>query len=507
MLKNIAALLIIAVVLVGSFIAIMQLLDLDNQSTSASSQEQAVPVVVEPVLSSPVTVNPEPIDTYLTNPGIGWQHFPAVGEQLLPETVLYADRNDTSWDILNPAEGVYDWTPLDAYIERATQQGKQLSFRVYTMRGTAHRIPQWVMDQGGTLWPNGEPDYSNCIYQDAWARFVEELRARYDGDPRIAFIDISGYGNYNEWGWSDIQTEWDDDAQNPTTIDGHARRRLVDMFIGGDQWESHCRMPNGDIESVRYDYPGFQSTQLLMPYAGIRQSIQYVVSREKNVGIRFDCLGDPRLSSSMLGKIGDEIAEVWPHAPIAYEFCGNTSTSPRYMYMAEEILQITHGSIARDNIAGGLRETELLEAVMRPVGYRYVLYEANYPAMTPAGGTLDIIMRWQNTGYAPSYPRMGQNFALHVGLFDSTGGLAHEQPVDADIAAWMPARELPGTPPTNTVVAALNVPPSLPADNYSLRVTIIDQRTNLPINLAIAGRDDQGWYALGTLEITAAISG
>ncbi len=505
--KNIAILLITSIVLAGSFVAITQIIDLDDDSTLASQPEQAVPAVVEPLLSNPVTARPEPLDTYLTNPGIGWQHFPAVGEQLLPETVVYVHRSDISWNILNPEEGVYDWALLEAYIDQATAQGKQISFRVYTMRDS-HRLPQWVIDQGAALLPNGEVDYTSCVYQDAWEQFVEAMRARYDGDPRLAFIDISGYGNYNEWNWSDIQTEWDTDALEPNTLDGHARRRLADMFIGGDQWENHCRLTNGNIDSVRYDYPGFQSTQLLMPFAGIRQSIQYVVSREKNVGIRYDCLGDPQRVDGVLNAIGDEVAQVWPHAPIVYEFCGNTATTPRYMQAAEEMLRITHGSIARDNIADGPRETEPIQAVMQPVGYRYVLTEAIYPAATAAGSTLEMVLRWQNTGYAPSYPRMGQDFALYVGLFDTADTLVlREQAVNANIAAWMPARQLPGNPPTNTIVATLDVPPQLAEGRYSLRVAIIDQRTDRPINLAIAGRDDQGWYVLGTLEVVSPAAG
>ena len=63
------------------------------------------------------------------------------------------------------------------------------------------------------------------------------------GNPAIAFIDISGYGKFNEWDWG-TQTEWDplwDESykKNPReppstmqTLDSQARRRLVDIFVG-----------------------------------------------------------------------------------------------------------------------------------------------------------------------------------------------------------------------------------------------------------------------------------
>ena len=64
-------------------------------------------------------------------------------------------------------------------------------------------MPEWVLQKGAKILNSGEPDYSNCRYQEEWGKFVAELIARYDGNPDIAFIDISGYGNFSEWSWRD----------------------------------------------------------------------------------------------------------------------------------------------------------------------------------------------------------------------------------------------------------------------------------------------------------------
>ena len=144
------------------------------------------------------------IDDYLYKPGIGWQEMEYLGDDILAETVLYAERFKIAWTILNPAEGVYDWSALDEEYNRAVSNGKMFSFRVYTMRGEGydgHQVPQWVVNKGARIFGSGdnsEPDYSNCVYQEEWAVFVEALRQRYDGDPNVSYIDISGYGGFNE---------------------------------------------------------------------------------------------------------------------------------------------------------------------------------------------------------------------------------------------------------------------------------------------------------------------
>ncbi len=209
-----------------------------------------------------VTVYPATIGSYIENPGIGWQNVPGNQPYLLPETVGYATREDISWQVLNPGDGVYNWSVLEALIQDADAQGKLFSFRIYTMQGETfggHHVPQWVLDIDPSVIQatNEQPDYANCTYQDTWATFVAALIQQYDGDSRIAFIDISGYGNFNEWSWTDGQTVWEDDYHNPLSLDGLARNRLADMFIGGSNPAHSCLNVSGVPEARAYDYAGF----------------------------------------------------------------------------------------------------------------------------------------------------------------------------------------------------------------------------------------------------------
>lgn len=441
------------------------------------------------------TVTPPPSAAYLPNPGIGFQAMHQLDDPVLPETVAYR-RPQYGWSDQNPAPGVFDWSAVDADLAAARAAGKQLSFRIYTMRGESyggHKVPAWVLAEGAILIRGREPRYSNCVYQQRWGEFVEALRARYDGNPDIAFIDISGYGNFNEWSWHE-QTEWDMDFMNPTTLDGMARRRLADMFIGG-AGTIQCRLANGATQSVSYAYPGFQHTQLVMPYAGIQQSTRYVAARRPDVGFRHDCLGSPQHTNAMLATVGDVIAGIWRQAPVVYELCG-----PENLASAKDVLERTHGSLVHENNGGN--DVETLRATLRDAGYRFTLVNATVPDVSFPDGSLTVAMTWRNVGLAPAYARTGQDLALRFYLVDAGGTPAASWTLAADPNAWMPAEPIGTTPPDEIVTAALPLPPGLHLAQYTAAVGIVEVRTGRHVRLANTGTDGQDRLPLGTIRFS-----
>ncbi len=442
-----------------------------------------------------VTVAPGLRDDYIPNPGIGFQAMHDLQAPALPETVAYR-RPQYSWAEANPAQGVYDFSEIDADLAAAAALGKQFSFRLYTMRGEifgGHQVPQWVLDEGATL-VSGEPRYSDCIYQQRWSEFVEAMRARYDGDPDIAFIDISGYGNFNEWSWQDVQTEWDDDFANPTTLDGMARKRLADMFLGG-AGTIDCRLPGGGTQSVSYDYPGFQGTQLVMPYAGIQQSTRYVAGRRADVGIRHDCLGSPAHTDGMLEKIGDVLAATWPAAPIGYELCGVEDLAD-----ALDVLEITHGSIVHEN--GGGNDVQGLMDTLQRAGYRFAFHEATWPQAAMPGSSIDVELHARNLGLAPAYAAMGQDFELRLYLLEAGGDVAHTWLLASDPNDWMPADPAGAIAPEQLVDETLALPGGLTQALYTLAVGILDLRRGVHITLANTGTDGEDRLVLGSLQLS-----
>lgn len=460
-----------------------------------------------------VTIRPQPFPPiYLANPGMGWQIMDAANTPVLNETVAYPRRNRISWQILNPGQGVYDWSALDGLLAEAVQQGKQFSFRVYTMIGESfggHQLPQWVLGMGAALTERGDPVYANCVYQEQWGVFVDALRERYDGNPDIAFIDISGYGNFNEWSWTDGQTVWDykwedaykDGQASASTmeeLDSAARRRLADMFIGGNYDAHECIDAAGNIQTTDYGYAGFQKTQLVMPYAGIRQSTQYVLTRRSDVGFRYDCLGRDESDEKIIEGLGAELDAIWRVAPIVFEFCAYRDAD--YLQVAENLLRAAHASIVHDNLEEEERDPALMEGLIYRAGYRMMLEEVRFPALAVVGSEATVDMKWFNDGYAPVYPRMGQDFQLRLALADAQG-----QPVaifasGADVASWMPAEDAE-TEAIRQQISASFVVPQVAAGTYQVQVGIFDVRTGRSIQLPLFGRNLSGFYTVGTLEI------
>ncbi|CAN5907572.1 DUF4832 domain-containing protein [soil metagenome] len=437
-------------------------------------------VATGPALST--RTDPAVHDGYVANPGMGWQDARRADPRF-DQTVEYL-RPTEGWAALNPAPGVYDWSIVDEALDGADERGNLLGLRIYTMRhprSDGHKLPSWVLGAGATL-IDGEPDYSNGVYQDRWATFVEALRDRYDGDPRIAFIDISGYGNYNEWSWQD-QTEWDTDWRAPTSLDGQARRRLADLFLGGEG-TAEVRDADGNRSTVTYRYRGFRETQLLMPYAGIRQSLWYALARRPDVGWRFDCLG--QIGAGQLRELGDDALERWRRAPVVFEFCSTVDWGG-----VDEAVALTHPVLVHDNATA--REAELPD-LLASIGYRYVLERAQWPRAITPGGQFALTMWWRNDGTSLAYEALGVTPVLLAALFDADGRNVHTWTVDDTVGGW-----LPGSP--TLVDAALVVPDDVAGGDYDLRVMVGNDQSRRPLALPLRETTDAGWFHLGDVRI------
>ena len=195
-------------------------------ATSTESVPTALPTATPSpaatALPAVVIARPQEIERgYIPNPGMGWQDSDRPRTRF-PETVGYGRYN---WSTLNPAEGTYDWSSIEALRAQMRAAGGQFSFRVRTVQpepwGPGLTAPQWVIDLGLRVTGDPgeeEPVYSTCLFLEKHASLIDELRKRYDGDPEVAYIDIGSYGFYGEW---------DSPQYDPTegSLDWHTRRR------------------------------------------------------------------------------------------------------------------------------------------------------------------------------------------------------------------------------------------------------------------------------------------
>jgi hypothetical protein len=416
---------------------------------------------------------------------MGWQDTQRPNRRF-PETVGYI-RVD--WRDLNPAEGVYDWSLIETLRQQMLAVGGQISFRVRTSRpppwGEGNVSPQWLLDQGVQVFygsGGSEPVYSDCTFLDAHARFIDAMRQKYDGDPDVAFIDIGSYGYYAEWNSDQYDL-------SPGSLDWHARRRILDMYLGG-QATRPCVQPDGQVIQVSYSYTGFQHTQLIMPYTPwFQDSTLYALERRQDVGVRHDALGSEGHQRYYRQQIGSLVQQIWTRVPIIFELDSEAYT-PEALASARDFAREMHASFVHDNLSDQ-GDDGLIEQLLENVGYRLVLREMTYTSELAAGETLSFRMVWENTGVAPPYV----TYPLVLVLTDAQGAVQFSHPIEADIRTWLPGNQI-------VLEGGVPIPPDLRAGSYSLRVAFVDPATGQPVlRLAIEGRDEQGRYLIGTLQV------
>ena len=148
----------------------------------------------------------------------------------------YGSLNNRAWDLvsygsgyqqwnkLNPAKGVYDWTELEKLLNALAEHNMGYALRVlpYTPSFIKSDFPpqeeyDWTppfvyemgakkiqIDLRGTEFHAYAPVWDDSIYIWAAKEFAKALAEKYDGDPRIEYIDVRTFGEWGEWHTSHI---------------------------------------------------------------------------------------------------------------------------------------------------------------------------------------------------------------------------------------------------------------------------------------------------------------
>ena len=130
-----------------------------------------------------------------------------------------------------------------------------------------------------------------------------------------------------------------------------------------------------------------------------------------------------------------------------------------------------------------------IDRFLRKLGYRFVLRSVEHPATAAAGQAVTVKMAWANVGVAPPYHdyRLGLRLAGPQGkrVLATTG---------TSLRGWLPGER--------AVTAELAIPADLPKGEYELSVGVVHPETHVAeVRLAIAGRDEVGWYPVSKLRV------
>ncbi len=440
-----------------------------------------------------IVVRPKVIDDVLVNPGMGITTFQRFNDEPLNSGLNWSEEGPTAprqsqagvdfprtsisycrwfWSAIEPQSGAVRWEILDGALEEARRHGQTLAIRLMPY-DEKHPLPEWYRNSGarrankpgdadGEVW---QPDFSDPLYLKSWGRLIAAAGARYDGHPYLDTVDISSVGYWGE-GWS------------PYMPDFEVQKALIDIY-----------------------FDAFRKTPLLMNFDQER-ALAYATA--KGAGWRLDCLGDMRTSSNdpyfppeMLDVYPQQVVragiqEVWKHGPVSLETCWVPGHWKEQGWDADYILeQALRWHVTSVNVKSSAIPKEWkqqFDNFQKRMGYRFLLRRLEYPRMTKPGAMMSIQSWWLNAGVAPVY----RDYRLALQLkSDRTSSVIV---TDARLRSWLPGDAVwDGT---------VHVPNGLPAGNYQIAVGILDPGLGKPaIQMAIEGRDPEGWYPVGQVEI------
>jgi len=183
-----------------------------------------------------------------------------------------------------------------------------------------------------------------------------------------------------------------------------------------------------------------------------------------------------------------KLQNVWRNAPVALETCAVPESWKRWNFSLKPILdQALRWHASTINVKSSHIPPEwkaAFDEFQKQIGYRFVLRKLEYPTHVSRGAMAPVSMWWFNAGVAPVY----RSYILALEIGDAV------VPLDADIRQWLPG--------DSVYENTMPVPRELKPGKYRVRIALLDPRTRTPaIRLAIAGRQDDGWYDLGEITV------
>ena len=283
-----------------------------------------------------------------------------------------------------------------------------------------------------------------------------ELGRRYDGDPRMGWVDVGGYGSWGEWHVSSGEEISDANAARVV-------RAVVRAF------------PRSHVV-INAMTPRF---------------VLAALRAHPRLGLRVDCLGEVDMFSTL--ATSPEMQRRWKTAPVLSEWCGSwtTSTTRGAQQVRDYHISMTSsGNLKVPYAQMTAAQQEGFTDAARSAGYRYEIRTVTVPQKAARASRITVVWRWRNVGSAPTYDPWDVELRVH----DEDGTVVATRTLDLDLRTLLPGRQ--------TVRSSIRLPKVAPG-RYDLSVAVTDpDRYLAPMNLAVQGRRADGSYEIGHLRIT-----
>jgi hypothetical protein len=434
------------------------------------------------------------------------------------------------WSQIQPTSAdAYDFTPIDKEITAAQARNQRFHFRIMAFASSGYSgntimgVPQWLHATPGATtdyYFEGKkyvvPDWNADAYLTPLEHLIAALGARYDHDERVEWFEFSGYGDWSEnhiWFIADSLG-----APGPSPEHSIAQLGYYSQYYAQSITKaSVTRIVNATLAA-------FPDTQIIVAGANPEITRQLLAASPRwPTGIRDDCLGvyppqdwatapdswyvqheDPAVTA-LLAR--------WRTAPAVTEWCTFqlNGTSAYFQQAIKDVVNYHVSLVASNVIAPPSDMYDIWARTNKYAGYRYAITSATVPVSATPGSALPITVRWNNFGTAPSYDNWQVVYELrdneNIVVKTVRSALALR-----NIAAEQNYSDTAEDPASAADDDKFSLSTSgLPAGNYQLAAKVVwnEHKPNgintvnyPPMTLAQAGRDDDGGYPIGSIQLT-----
>lgn len=432
----------------------------------------------------------ESSEIIIGNPGKGYERYGDASVSTSDKVLEYASIGywRFPWFMLEPKEGEYNWKPIDDFLEKWDERGGRCAFGVMAVASSSSNYseyitPKWVFDSGAKslyiTYADGRKQYipqswSDPVFMQKVENFAKALAKRYDGDRRIAYIDIRTCGN---WGETHIM-------EMPS---GTPAITYEDIKSHIDAWSNH-----------------FNKTQLMLNTANWsyeKEKIEYAVS--KGVGLRYDGVqARPFTQYRLVPAIGKQpnAWEFWnPYANIKKQnprnFKGWSVERYLHQFLIGKPSYADLGQYNTDPDQLIADEEELVKLMANKMGYHFTLKDMEISESLAENEPFDISFSWKNSGVA----RLYEPCYTMLAVLDSDNKVVTKCHLDgSNPQSWES-----NTTTAEKLKATFN---NLTADSYKLAVGLCYDLSDEAPSYKIANFDmtEDKWYLLADLNKNSA---
>ena len=312
----------------------------------------------------------------------------------------------------------FDWAPFERKLEQSAARGCQFIARFYLeWPGRSTGVPRFLLDAGVLLrtwtntntqpWPpavDHTPDYEDPRLRAALTNFIHAFGARYDGDPRLGFVQLGLLGTWGEWHNHPNHQWFASKTVQREIMDAYEaafrRTKLLARYPTGPD---HPRYADNSARPLGYHDDSFAWATV---HTGRRQDDWFFETLLRRAGAT---------NKWRLYPIGGEVRpEVWDC------LFDDPSCAPRGQEF-DRCVEATHVSwlcnegVFRPDLQGDARERALRAA--QRMGYELHILRAEIERQDD-GWSITLLVT--NTGIAPFY----YDWPVELGALDTAGELA-----------------------------------------------------------------------------------